>query len=280
MRLSLAFSSCPNDTYIFNALVNGCIDTQGLEFDVTLADVETLNQAAAESTYDVTKLSFAAFALLRDRYRILRTGAALGRGCGPLVTGLPESRLQETSNPRIAVPGMKTTAAFLFRLFLDELYPDVQPELVPMPFEKIMPAVVDRKVDFGVIIHEGRFVYHDMGLSLVRDLGQWWEEYSGLPVPLGCIAVKRELDKNTARTVEKLIGESIRYARENPGAGDAYIRRHAEELGREVIDRHIELYVNRFSENLGEEGEQAVTTFVRKAGRGKIIPENQEPLFI
>lgn len=280
MRLSLAFSSCPNDTYIFNALVNHCIDTRGIEFEVTLADVETLNQKAAEYTYDVTKLSFAAFALLRDRYRILRTGAALGSGCGPLVVGMPESRPQEISKPLIAVPGMKTTAAFLFRLFMDELHPDVKPELVPMPFEKIMPAVLERKVDFGVVIHEGRFVYHDMGLSLVRDLGDWWEEYSGLPVPLGCIAVKKELDRNIARTVEKLIGESIRYAGENPGAGDAYIRRHAEELSREVIDRHIRLYVNRFSENLGEQGEQAVLTFVRKAGAGKIVPENQEPLFI
>ena len=280
MRLSLAFSSCPNDTYIFHALVNGCIDTKGIEFDVTLADVETLNQKAARGAYDVTKLSFAAFALLRDQYRILRTGAALGRGCGPLVVGLPESRLQETLKPRIAVPGMKTTATFLFRLFLGDLDETVEPDLVPMPFEQIMPAVLDKTVDFGVVIHEGRFVYQGLGLSLVRDLGRWWEEYSGLPVPLGCIAVKKELEGNTARTVEELIERSIRYAGENPGAGDAYIRRHAKELGREVIDRHIELYVNRFSENLGEEGEQAVAAFIRKVESGKIVPESGAPLFI
>ena len=280
MRLRLAFSSCPNDTYIFHALVNGCIDTKGIEFDVALADVETLNRAAQNGTYDVTKLSFAAFALVRDQYRILRTGAALGRGCGPLVVGLPDSRLQDTQKPRIAVPGMKTTATFLFRLFLDDLDEAVEPDLVPMPFEKIMPAVLDKTVDFGVVIHEGRFVYKGLGLSLVRDLGQWWEEYSGLPVPLGCIAVKKGLDGHTARLMEKLIGRSIRYARENPGAGDEYIRRHAQELSREVRDRHIELYVNRFSENLGKEGEQAVAAFIREAEARRIVHESGDPLFI
>ena len=280
MRLRLAFSSCPNDTYIFHALVNGCIDTKGIEFDVTLADVETLNQAAQNGTYDVTKLSFAAFALVRDQYRILRTGAALGRGCGPLVVGLPDSRFQETQKPRLAVPGMNTTATFLFRLFLDDLDETVEPELVPMPFEKIMPAVLDKTVDFGVVIHEGRFVYKGLGLSLVRDLGQWWEEYSGLPVPLGCIAVKKGLDGHTARLMEKLIGRSIRYARENPGDGNEYIRRHAQELSREVMDRHIELYVNRFSENLGKEGEQAVAAFIREAEARRIVHESGDPLFI
>ena len=280
MRLRLAFSSCPNDTYIFHALVNGCIDTKGIEFDVTLADVETLNQAAENGTYDVTKLSFAAFALLRDQYRILRSGAALGRGCGPLVVGLPDSRFQETQKPRLAVPGMNTTATFLFRLFLDDLDETVEPELVPMPFEKIMPAVLDKTVDFGVVIHEGRFVYKGLGLSLVRDLGQWWEEYSGLPVPLGCIAVKKGLDGHTARLMEKLIGRSIRYARENPGDGNEYIRRHAQELSREVMDRHIELYVNRFSENLAKEGEQAVAAFIREAEARRIVPESGDPLFI
>ncbi|MCF8044423.1 MAG: 1,4-dihydroxy-6-naphthoate synthase [Desulfarculaceae bacterium] len=280
MKLHLAFSSCPNDTFIFHALVNGCIDTRGIEFEVTLADVETLNREAAKGKHDVTKLSFAAFAHLRDRYRILRTGAALGRGCGPLVVGLPGSRLQAVQNPRIAVPGMKTTAVFLFRLFLKDLDGTVEPELVPMPFDQIMPAVLDRKVDFGVVIHEGRFVYQDLGLSLVRDLGNWWEEYSSLPVPLGCIAAKKDLDPKLGRTVETLIGESIRYARNNPGAGDSYIRRHARELSREVIDRHIELYVNRFSENLGKEGEQAVAAFVREAEGGNIVPESGDPLFI
>lgn len=280
MKLHLAFSSCPNDTFIFHALVNGFIDTRGIEFEVTLADVETLNQEAAKGTHDVTKLSFAAFAFLRDRYRMLRTGAALGRGCGPLVVGLPGSRLQASQNPRIAVPGMKTTAVFLFRLFLKDLDEAIEPELVPMTFDKIMPAVLDRKVDFGVVIHEGRFVYQNLGLSLVLDLGNWWEEYFSLPVPLGCIAAKKGLDPNTARTVETLIGESIRYARDNPGAGDAYIRSHSRELSREVIDRHIELYVNRFSENLGKEGEQAVAAFVREAAVGNIVPESGDPLFI
>ncbi len=280
MKLHLAFSSCPNDTFIFHALVNGCIDTQGFEFDVTLSDVETLNQAASESTYDVTKLSFAAFTLLRDRYRALRTGAALGRGCGPVVVGLPEFRFQSFSRPRVAVPGMKTTAAFLFRLFVDDLDKTIEPELVPMPFEKIMPAVLDRKVESGVVIHEGRFVYPGMGLCLVRDLGRWWEEYTNLPVPLGCIAVKKDMDGDTARTIEALISRSIQYGWENPGAGDAFIRRHARELSREVIERHIELYVNRFSRHLGEEGEQAVAAFVHEAVSRGIVPENSDSLFI
>ncbi|MFO7753113.1 MAG: 1,4-dihydroxy-6-naphthoate synthase [Desulfobacteraceae bacterium] len=279
MKLSIAYSSCPNDTFIFNALVNGGIDTEGLGFDVTLADVETLNEAASKGIYDITKLSFAAFLLLRDTYRILRTGAALGRGCGPLVVGLPGSRLKGAGRPRIAVPGMKTTAVFLFQLFLDDLDERVAPELVPMPFEKIMPAVLDGEADFGVVIHEGRFVYQGLGLSLVRDLGQWWEGRFGLPVPLGCIAAKKDLDGKTVLVVERLIRRSIRHAWMNTGAGDAYIREHAREMSPEVIESHIKLYVNRFSENLGTEGEQSVSTFVQEAVARGIIPESKEPIF-
>ncbi len=284
---TLAYSTCPNDTFIFHALTNGLIPTGNINFDITLADVETLNRSAREGLFDVTKLSFAAFGFLKDRYALLRTGAALGRGCGPLVISLPcrsfgkseNAKIMKKPNPVVAVPGMGTTAFVLFSLFLKDQFPCVEPEILSMPFEKIIPSVKERESDFGVIIHEGRFIYQEMGLASFVDLGQWWEEKTGLPIPLGCIAVKRDLGHKIADTIEKLIGQSIEYAMQNPGAGKTYIKQHAQELDDDVIQEHIKLYVNSFSRDIGEEGETAIHTFFEKAQQAGIIMQSRQPLF-
>lgn len=286
-QYTLAYSTCPNDTFIFNALANGLISTNNIDFDITLADVETLNRNASEGLFDITKLSFAAFGSLRDKYALLRTGAALGRGCGPLVISLPGRSFAAWKNknngealkPVVAVPGMGTTAFVLFTLFLKDRFPGIEPDILPMPFEKILPAVKNKKADFGVIIHEGRFIYKESGLESLVDLGQWWEEKTGLPIPLGCIAVKRDLGQKAAHTIENLIGQSIEFAMENSGAGNAYIRQHAQELDDDVIQEHIELYVNDFSRDIGEEGEAAIHTFYEKAQQAGIMVKSQLPLF-
>ncbi len=278
--LSLAYSSCPNDTFIFHAMVHGIIDTAPLAFHTTIADVETLNQKAAKSTYDITKLSFAAMGSLGDRYRILRSGAALGRGCGPLVITLPGQPFSSLPEIKVAVPGMGTTACLLFRFYLEERFPGLKPDLIPMPFEQVMPAVKAGRVHVGVIIHEGRFVYDQMGFELIQDLGQWWEDHTGLPIPLGCIAVKKEMDRKTALQVETLIRQSISHANEFPSKCAAYVRHHAQELEERVIQEHIGLYVNNFSMNLGIQGEKAVLTFFEKAEKAGILPQGPASWFV
>lgn len=305
-HLTLAYSSCPNDTFIFHALAHRLINTHGFDLKITIADVETLNQQAAKSIFDITKLSFATFGELRDKYALLRTGAALGRGCGPLVvcqsgkimSDRAESAVKKTitanstieteiiqSAPRkpvVAVPGTGTTAFVLFMLFIRESFPDLEPEIIPMPFEKIMPAVRDGVVDFGLIIHEGRFIYHNMGLECLVDLGEWWERETSLPIPLGCIAIKREVyqkDPNVAFLIEKMIGQSIQYASDHPESSRAYIRTHAQELDDKVIDQHINLYVNDFSKDIGREGEAAICKFFQKADEAGIMKPGSQPLF-
>ena len=282
-KLSIAYSSCPNDTFIFNGLVHELIDTQGLRFDVTLSDVETLNQRALNAVYDITKLSFAAFGSVRDKYRLLKVGAALGRGCGPLIISCSEKQFFSKKNPVIAVPGLGTTAYHLLRLYLNDQIQEsgreINPEIISMPFEKIMPHVLQYKSDFGVIIHEGRFVYEKMGFDLICDLGKWWEEKTLLPIPLGCISVKKDIGKELSQKIEKLIKQSVQYARDNPDAGYEYIKKNSQELDDDVIDQHIGLYVNEFTENLGEQGEEAVRVFFDKTAKAGIIPKSNEPLF-
>jgi len=282
-KLSIAYSSCPNDTFIFNGLVHELFNTPGLEFDVTLADVETLNKRAKNAVYDITKLSFAAFGSVRDKYRLLKVGAALGRGCGPLIISCSEKQLSSKENPVISIPGFGTTAYHLLRLYLNDQIQesgrDINPEIISMPFEKIMPHLLEGKSDFGVIIHEGRFVYENMGFHLICDLGKWWEEKTLLPIPLGCIAVKKYIGKELSQKIEELIKQSIQYARNNPDAGYEYIKKNAQELDDDVIDQHIDLYVNEFTENLGTQGEEAVRVFFDKTVKAGIIPESNEPLF-
>lgn len=277
--LSLAYSSCPNDTYIFHAIAAKRIVDQTLDFTITLADVETLNQKAGAGRFDVTKLSFAALGNLRNDYALLRTGAALGRGCGPLVVAKPGTKIKPGTRLRVAVPGFGTTACLLFRFFLENQFPGITAELVAMPFEAIMPSIVRGENDIGVIIHEGRFVFQTLGLDCLADLGQWWETQTGLPIPLGCIAIKRDLGPEIAARVEGLIRQSIDLAGKNPQAGRQYIREHAQELDDQVINQHISLYVNTFSSCLGKEGEAAIEAFFEKGERAGLITPASKPLF-
>ncbi len=274
-KLSLAYSTCPNDTFIFHALAHGLVECGGLSFDIALHDVERLNQDAAAGVYDISKLSFAAIGHLRERYALLSTGAALGRGCGPLIVAKPGVSLGETGRKKVAVPGLWTTANMLLSLFLPE-----SPEVIPMTFDRIMPAVAEGAVDFGVIIHEGRFTYGEYGLECLQDLGQWWEGETGLPIPLGGIAIRRDIAKETAELVQKAIGDSVKFAKANPTASADYIRHHAQELSAEVTSQHIELYVNDFSIDLGDEGVRAIETLFARAEAKGLIPPSDTPFFL
>ncbi len=258
--LTLAYSPCPNDTFIFHALVSGRIPMEGLAFaPEVLEDVETLNRWALEGRFDVTKLSFHAFGHVSDQYVLLSSGAALGRGCGPLLVASAPLGGRALEELRIAIPGRYTTAAMLLKLFA----PGCR-HLEAMPFDQIMPAIAEGRVDCGVIIHESRFTYQEKGLFLIRDLGAWWEEESGLPIPLGGIAARRELGNEVIGRLDDAVRRSLLWARAHPGAAADYIRRHAQELEEQVTGAHIELYVNDFSVDLGAEGRRAVAAFLEK----------------
>jgi len=273
-RLSLAYSPCPNDTFLFYALAHNRIDLSGLAFDIQLADVETLNQAAERGEFAVSKLSFGALGHLQQTYGLLRSGAALGRGCGPLIVTRPGFDPEHLATTAVAVPGLWTTA----RLLLGFYAPDLSAPH-PMPFERIMPAVADGTVDAGVIIHEGRFTYPSYGLVKLVDLGEWWEGRTGLPIPLGGIAVRRELGAELAGRIQRAIKKSVAWAFAHPEETDGYVRDHAQEMAPDVVRQHIELYVNDFTLELGEEGEAAVTALFVKARSKGFFPAQNAPLF-
>ena len=260
MALRLGFSSCPNDTFMFHALVHGLVpDAPAVE--VVMEDIEALNRRALEPGGDalpLTKLSVGAWARVRERYTVLDAGAALGRGCGPLVVAREAARLEGLGGRRIAVPGLGTTAYALLRMF----GPAHEP--VPMRFDEVMPAVERGDVDAGLIIHESRFTYPEHGLVQVADLGEVWEADTGLPLPLGVIVADRELDPAVRDAFEAALSNSVRRAWDHPEAARAYIDAHAQEMDRDVCDQHIALYVNAFSATLGDEGRAAIDTFVAR----------------
>jgi 1,4-dihydroxy-6-naphthoate synthase len=273
--LTLGFSPCPNDTYIFHALVHGLVDTGGLSFQERLADVETLNRLVLAGELAVSKISYHLLGHVRDRYCLLTTGGALGRGCGPLVVGRQSLPLTELRNKPIAVPGRYTTACLLLRL-----YDPGFTELVVMPFHEIMPAVVRGEVAAGVIIHESRFTFQEHGLVQLADLGQWWEEVSGHPIPLGGIVARRTLGETTLGRLNRALRASVEYARSQPAAARDYIRTHSQEMSDEVCAAHIDLYVNDFSLDLGKEGRAAVRALLERAEQGGIIPPSTLDLFV
>lgn len=277
-KLSLAFSTCPNDTFIFHALAHGLIECGGLEFDISLADVEQLNQDARSGRHDVSKLSFAAFGQLADKYALLRSGAALGRGCGPLVIAKPDFDMARLPWAKIAVPGMMTTAWMLFGMYMSGWFAKL-PNVTALTFDRIMQAVSEGEFDVGVIIHEGRFTYQEYGLVQIVDLGKWWEDKTGLPIPLGCIAVRRDVDKNIARMVERAISDSLSLAMKNPKETDAYVKKYAMEISSDVIRQHIALYVNDYSLDLGEDGKTAVSTLFDMAADAGLVARNLPSLF-
>lgn len=253
MKLTLGFSPCPNDTFIFEAMVHGRVDTEGLEFDWFLADVEELNHRAVEGSVDITKMSFHAYARTASKYLILDSGSALGRSNGPLVISKRKLRPGELDDALIAIPGRLTTANLLFSIF----WPGAARKREYL-FSDIPEAVISGEADAGLIIHETRFTYRSMGLSLVADTGAMWEEMTGLPVPLGCIVVNRNIDEATALKVDRAIRRSIEYARRSPGESVDFIRKHASETDADVTREHIKLYVNDFSLSLGKEGRAAI----------------------
>lgn len=277
MKLTLGFSPCPNDTFIFDALVNKRIDTEGLEFDVQLVDVETLNTKAFKAELDITKLSYHAFAYMTADYQLMHSGSALGKNCGPILIANTEIRNLKSAirNLKIAIPGKYTTANFLLGI----AFPDAnnKTELV---FSEIENAVLSGKADAGLIIHENRFTYQSKGLKKLIDLGEFWETKTGLPIPLGGIAIRKSLPSEVKLKVEKLIRKSIEYAFANPEASKEYVRCHSQEMEPGVIQSHINLYVNNYSVNLGEEGEKAVNKMYSIAKQNGIVPEIPEDIFV
>lgn len=258
MKLTLGFSPCPNDTFIFDALVNGRIDTGGLSFDVVLEDVQTLNEWAAAGKLDITKLSFPALFANTTHYALLRSGAALGKGVGPLLVAKSLVQVPDLSHCTVAIPGEATTANFLLR----SAFPQVQ-HTIPMLFSEIEDAVLSGKTDLGVLIHENRFTYQQKGLIKVADLGSLWEEKTGAAIPLGCIAAKRTLPGEVQRKVETKIRESLVHAFQDYPSLSEYVQRHAQAMDERVMRQHIELYVNDFTADIGEVGEDAISTLYR-----------------
>jgi 1,4-dihydroxy-6-naphthoate synthase len=264
--LSLGFSPCPNDTFMFDALVHGRVDAGGLQLAVEMDDIEVLNRRALgldpRPPLPVTKVSVAALGRLTTDYAVLDAGAALGRGCGPLVLRRGDdprrTTLAELAGARVAIPGEATTANLLLRLFGPEL------ARVTMRFDRIMPALAAGEVDAGLVIHESRFTYPEHGLACVADLGECWEAATGLPLPLGVIVARRELPDATVLAVQQGLRASVEAAWADPAATRAYVRAHAQELDEDVCRRHIELYVNAFSAALGDEGRRAIEVLVQR----------------
>lgn len=267
-RIRLGFSPCPNDTFMFDALVHGKIDTGELEFEVVMADVEALNKMAFDGELEATKLSYHALAHITDTYQLLNSGSALGRNCGPLLISKNDVTDHATINAmQIAIPGHYTTANFLLSL----AFPDAEnkSELI---FSGIEDAVLTGASDAGLIIHENRFTYEQKGLKKITDLGEYWESTTGAPIPLGGIVVRRDLPLETRQHIDRLIAESVRFAFANRESSRPYVREHAQEMDDVVMDSHINLYVNSFSEDLGPEGRFAVETLFNMAVEKGILP--------
>ncbi len=253
MRYTLGFSTCPNDTFIFDALVNKKIDSQGFEFEVVLEDIETLNQWALDDKLDITKLSFPSLFKKTDSYVLLNSGSALGKGVGPLLIKKENAELPNIESCSIAIPGINTTA----NLLLDFSFPKTKFKISKI-FSSIEEAVLNGEAELGVIIHENRFTYHQKGLEKVADLGALWEQKMNLPIPLGGIAIKRSIDPFISSKIESLIRKSLEFAWENYPTIPQYVQDLAQSLNENVIRQHIELYVNNYSLTLGEEGRNAI----------------------
>ena len=273
MKISLGYSPCPNDTFIFYALTHNKL-TSDLVFRENLNDVETLNCLALEKKFDVTKASFHGFGFLREDYCLLHSGSALGRGCGPLIVARNEINQQELCSKTIAIPGKMTTAYLLLQIFAP-----CAKKIVEMPFDRIMNAVSLGTVDAGLIIHESRFTYHKYDLVKIIDLGEWWENETGLPIPLGGILARRDLGAAVIGKIDSFIRQSLEYAFEHPEETVEYIKKNAQELDDEVIEKHIKLYVNDYTRDLGD-GTAAVEKLLKTAEEFNLIPISEKPIFV
>lgn len=271
--LTLGFSPCPNDTFIFHALINGLVSVPFI-IKERLEDVETLNRLVLGNVLDVSKVSYHLYGHVRDRYCLLRSGGALGRGCGPLLVAREGVSLRHLGNLPVAIPGEFTTATLLLKMF----DPGFR-RLVCMPFHEIMPRISAGEVAAGVIIHEARFTYQESGLVKLIDLGEWWEDATGLPIPLGGIVARRSLGKEMLSLLDRAVADSLKHARANPEESRGYIRKHAQEMSDDVCAAHISLYVNDFSLDLGAEGERAVACLMERAEKAGVIPRSDKRIF-
>ncbi len=277
VELTLGFSPCPNDTFIFDALIHHKIDTEGIEFLPHIADVEELNSKAFKGELAITKLSYHAYAYVSDKYQLLNAGSALGNNCGPMLIAKNQADDIEHAikSMKVAIPGRYTTANFL----LGVAFPKVG-ERVPMLFSDIEGAILEDKVDAGLIIHENRFTYRQKGLKKIIDLGEYWETKTGLPIPLGGIAINRNLSEEIKQKVDRVLRASVEYAFAHPDSSKEYVKAHSQEMEDDIIRQHIALYVNEFSVDLGEKGKQAIERLYQIASDNSIIPKLVSPIFV
>ncbi|SDE61851.1 1,4-dihydroxy-6-naphthoate synthase [Fontibacillus panacisegetis] len=269
--MNIAFSPCPNDTFVFHALVHGLIPGAP-SLDVTYADIDITNHLAASGNGpDVLKISYAALPWVLEEYALLPCGGALGHGCGPLVLSAGEQYdAASLTGKRIAVPSERSTAYLLFRLWASQNVPGGIGETIVMPFDEIMPAVENGAIDAGLVIHEARFTYSSYGLHLVADLGSWWEQDTGLPIPLGAIVARRSLD---LEAITGWIRGSLKYAWAHPEESTEYVMSHAQEMSPDVTQAHINLYVNEYTENLGADGYGAISALLNRAAAEGLVPQ-------
>ncbi|MBS1647394.1 MAG: 1,4-dihydroxy-6-naphthoate synthase [Bacteroidetes bacterium] len=279
--MEIGFSPCPNDCFIFDALIHQKIDTHSLRFAPVIEDVETLNRMAFEGSLGITKLSYHAFAYLTQHYRLLTSGSALGFNCGPLLIALPQTIEKLNQNPqhiqnlKVAIPGRYTTAHFLLSL----AYPKLSNK-IEMVFSDIENAVLNQQVDAGLIIHENRFTYQQKGLEKIMDLGQWWENRSQSPIPLGGIVVKRNIPIETQKHINQLMKESVEYAFSHANDVMPFVKKHAQAMDETVMKQHIDLYVNAYSVDLKAEGKKAVTQLFDQAITSQLIASYPPDLFV
>jgi len=275
MKLKLGISPCPNDTFMFDALVHGKIDTEGLKFELIMKDVAKLNQLAFDEKLDITKLSYHAYAYLTACYKLLDSGSALGNNCGPILIAKNHLSPIEINDSLIGIPGKMTTANFLLSL----AYPNANRK-VELLFSDIEQALLDGKIDAGLIIHENRFTFEEKGLVKLLDCGEFWESTTKLPIPLGGIVVKSKLPLEVQQKVNRVMKRSVEYAFENPDSSKAFVKAHAQEMDDEIMQQHIKLYVNEYSVSLGNDGKKAIETLFKEANRKKIINNQNIDFFI
>jgi len=275
MKLTLGFSTCPNDTFIFDAMIHGKIDTEGIEFVVKMGDVEELNKEAFAGNIDITKLSYHAYAHISDKYILLNSGSALGRNNGPLLISKQKIYENEIKDLRIAIPGKNTTANLLLGIAFPEAINKKE-----YLFSDIEEAILSNEVDAGLIIHENRFTYQARGLKKIIDLGEFWETKTKMPIPLGGIVIKRSLPKEIQQKVDRIMERSVNFAYNNPKESFPFIKQYAQEMDENVMYKHIDLYVNEFTRNHGVEGRKAIETLFKTAFDLKLIPEMNKTIFV
>ncbi len=275
MKLSVGFSTCPNDTFMFEAIVNKRLDMDRTEFDFMLSDVEELNKKAKNNELDISKISIAAYPYFADQYELLTAGSAIGKGNGPVLVSKKKIYQDELHDALIAIPGVHTTA----RLLLSIIYPEAR-HVKEYLFSDIEEAVLSDETDAGVIIHENRFTYPQKGLRKVTDLGEEWEKITRLPLPLGGIIIRRGLPAEVKTAFDRLLSESVKYALGKPLVSLPYVKKHAQNLDESVIFQHINLFVNEFSVQMGEEGKKAITTLLEKGAKSGMLPPVQQSIFV